>query len=83
MLKNPIPKSNMFHNPESLAELFDRIESFSNKKEKAQAYQIAMMTLNACSTVVDKMIDEQALNAIDSMFGGGNPADKLSIRKKV
>jgi hypothetical protein len=48
----------MFHNPESLAELFDRIESFTSKKEKAQAYQIAMMTLNACSTVVDKMIEE-------------------------
>ena len=25
---------------------------------------------------------EQARNAIDNMFGGGNPADKLSIRKK-
>ena len=61
MLKNPIPKSNMFHNPESLKELFDRIESFSNKKEKAQAYQIAMMTLNACSTVVDKMIEDTTI----------------------
>jgi len=25
---------------------------------------------------------EQTRQAIDSMFGGGNPADKLSIRKK-
>jgi hypothetical protein len=57
-MKNPIPKSNIFYTPESLKELFDRIEGFSSKKEKAQAYQIAMMTLNACSLVVDKMIEE-------------------------
>ena len=57
-MKNPIPKCNMFYTPENMKELFDRIEGFSSKKEKAQAYQIAMMTLNACSLVVDKMIEE-------------------------
>ena len=57
-MENPIPKCDLFHTPENMKELFDRIESFSNKKEKAQAYQIAMMTLNACSLVVDKMIEE-------------------------
>jgi len=60
---NPIPKSSLFHTPENLKELFDRIEGFSNKKEKAQAYQIAMMTLNACSLVVDKMIEEQLVDS--------------------
>ena len=60
-MKNPIPKSDLFYTPENLKELFDRIESFSNKKEKAHAYQIAMMTLNACSLVVDKMIEETAV----------------------
>ncbi len=62
-MENPIPKSSLFHTPENLQELFDRIEGFSNKKEKAQAYQIAMMTLNACSLVVDKMIEEQLVDS--------------------
>ena len=56
---HPIPKNGMFYTPENLKELFDRIEGFSNKKEKAIAYQVAMLTLNACSLIVDKMIEEQ------------------------
>ena len=56
-MQNPIPKNVMFHTPENMQELYDRIESYSGT-EKALAYQIAMMTMNACSLVVDKMIEE-------------------------
>ena len=57
-MNNPIPKNDMFYTPENLKELFDRLDSFSNDQEKALAYQIAMLTLNTCSNIVDKMIEE-------------------------
>jgi hypothetical protein len=56
-MENPIPKNVMFYTPENMQELYDRIESFTGK-EKALAYQIAIMTMNACSLIVDKMIEE-------------------------
>jgi hypothetical protein len=55
IVENPIPHSNLFVT-ESLKEVFDRIESFSNKKEKAQAYQIAMLVCNACHKAVEDEI---------------------------
>jgi hypothetical protein len=48
---NPIPKSDFFVT-ESIRQVFERIESFSNKKEKAAAYQIAMTMMNACHQAV-------------------------------
>ena len=54
-MKNPIPKNNLFVT-ESIREVFERIESFSNKREKAQAYQIAMTMLNACHKAVEEEI---------------------------
>ena len=57
-MQNPIPKSDLFVT-ESLSQVFARIESFSNKKEKAQAYQIAMLVLNACHATVQKQLDKQ------------------------
>ena len=57
-MNNPIPKNGMFYTPENFKELFERLDSFSNRQEKALAYQIAMLTLNACSLAVDKMIEE-------------------------
>lgn len=58
-MENPIPKSNLFYTPENLQELMDYIEDFSGS-DKALAYTIAMMTMNACSLVVDKMIEENS-----------------------
>jgi hypothetical protein len=55
IVKNPIPRSNLFVT-ESLSEVFERIESISNKKEKAHAYQIAMTVLNACHKLVEDEI---------------------------
>ena len=55
VVENPIPKNNLFVT-ESLKEVFDRIESFSNKKEKAQAYQIAFLVMNACNKAVEDEI---------------------------
>ena len=53
---NPIPKSDFFVT-ESIREVFERIESFSNKKEKAAAYQIAMTMMNAChKAVADEIV---------------------------
>ena len=54
-MKNPIPKNNLFVT-ESIREVFERIESFSNKKEKAQAYQIAITMMNACHKAVEEEI---------------------------
>lgn len=54
---NPIPKNNMFNTLETLQELNDYIERFSGE-ERALAYTIAIMTMNTCSLVVDKIIEE-------------------------
>lgn len=56
-MENPIPKSNLFYTPENLQELMDYIEDFSGS-DKALAYTIAMMTMNACSQMVDNMMEE-------------------------
>lgn len=58
-MENPIPKSNLFYTPENFQELVGYIEDFSGP-EKALAYTIMSMTMNACSLVVDKMIEENS-----------------------
>lgn len=59
IINNPIPHSGLFVT-ESIEQVFARIESFSNKKEKAQAYQIAMLVLNAChKTVNDEILSKE------------------------
>ena len=59
-MKNPIPNSGLFVT-ESLSEVFARIESFSNRQERAQAYQIAMLVLNACHATVQKELDKETV----------------------
>jgi hypothetical protein len=59
-VNNPIPHSNLFVT-ESLTQVFERIESFSNKKERAQAYQVAMLVLNACHMAVQKELDAETV----------------------
>jgi len=59
-MKNPIPSSSLFVT-ETLSEVFARIESFSNRQERAQAYQIAMLVLNACHATVQKELDKETV----------------------
>ena len=56
-MNNPIPKNGMFNTLDNLQELNDYIERFSGE-ERALAYTITTMTLNTCSNIVDKMIEE-------------------------
>jgi hypothetical protein len=60
---NPIPRSDFFVT-ESIREVYDRIESLSNKREKAAAYQIAMTMMNAChQAVADELAKKQLTKA--------------------
>jgi len=59
-MHNPIPKSDLFVT-ETLSQVFARIESFSNRQERAQAYQIAMLVLNACHETVQKELDKETV----------------------
>jgi hypothetical protein len=49
-MKNPIPRNGLFAD-KTLGELQDYIEKLPSK-EKAQAYLIMMMTMNACHQLV-------------------------------
>jgi len=55
VINNPIPKSKLFVTPKDEQDLFDRIEGLT-KKEKALAFQIAMMTFNLCNQLVEEKI---------------------------
>lgn len=55
VINNPIPTSKLFVTPESEQALYDRIEGLSGK-ERALAYQIAMMTFNLCNKLVQDEI---------------------------
>jgi hypothetical protein len=55
IVKNPIPRSSLFVT-ESLEDVFKRIDGFSNRQERAQAYQIAMLVCNACHKAVEDEI---------------------------
>jgi hypothetical protein len=54
IVKNPIPRSGLFAT-KTLPELQDYIEMMS-AKEKAQAYLIMQLTLNACHKLVEDEI---------------------------
>jgi hypothetical protein len=54
IVSNPIPRSGLFAT-KSLPELQDYIEMMS-AKEKAQAYLIMQLTLNACHKLVEDEI---------------------------
>jgi hypothetical protein len=53
-VQNPIPRSGLFAT-KTLPELQEYIESM-NAKEKAQAYLIMQLTLNACYQLVEDEI---------------------------
>jgi hypothetical protein len=54
VVENPIPKSGLFATP-TLEKLVETIEQM-NGAEKANAYTIMMMTLNACNKLVEDEI---------------------------
>ena len=56
-MQNPIPHCDLFVT-ESIERVFARIESFSNKQERALAYQIAMTVLNACHLAVEEELND-------------------------
>jgi hypothetical protein len=55
-MKNPIPRSGLFATP-TLEKLVETIEQM-NGAEKANAYTIMMMTLNACNKLVEEQLVE-------------------------
>ncbi len=55
VVNNPIPKSKLFVAPKDEQDLFNRIEQLSGK-DKALAFQIAMMTFNLCNQLVETEI---------------------------
>lgn len=57
IVKNPVPTSKLFVTPKDEQDLFDRIEALTGK-EKALAYQIAMMTFN----LSHKLVEDNILN---------------------
>ena len=59
-MKNPIPKSKLFATPATEQDLYNRLEQLTGK-EKALAFQIAMMTFNLCNHLVNKEIACQEL----------------------
>jgi hypothetical protein len=54
-MRNPIPKSNLWHTPEDLSELQAMINQFTGE-QAALAAHVMMLTLNACNSLVDKEI---------------------------
>lgn len=52
-MTNPIPKSNLWHTPETLQELYAMVDSYTGQ-EAALAAHIMMLTLNACNRAVEQ-----------------------------
>jgi hypothetical protein len=61
VVENPIPRSGLFAT-KTLPELQDYIEMMS-AKEKAQAYLIMQLTLNACHKLVEDEILSKSIFA--------------------
>jgi hypothetical protein len=58
-MKNPIPRSGLFAT-KTLVELQEYVELMS-AKEKAQAYLIMQLTLNACHQMVEELHVKEAV----------------------
>jgi hypothetical protein len=50
-INNPIPRNGLWATP-SLEQISDQIESFP-PEQKAQMYNVLMLTLNACNQLVE------------------------------
>ena len=55
IVNNPIPTSKLFVTPKDEQDLYNRLEQFTGK-EKAIAFQVAMMTFNLCNQLVEERI---------------------------
>jgi len=55
IVNNPIPTSKLFVTPKDEQDLYNRLEQFTGK-EKAIAFQVAMMTFNLCNQLVEDNI---------------------------
>ena len=59
IVQNPIPTSKLFVTPKDEQDLYNRLEQFTGK-EKAIAFQVAMMTFNLCNQLVeDKILSKE------------------------
>jgi hypothetical protein len=59
IINNPIPTSKLFVTPKDEQDLYDRIEQMTGR-EKAIAFQVAMMTFNLCNRLVeDKILSKE------------------------
>ena len=56
-MKNPIPKSGLFASP-TLDVIAEQIERIPDAREKANAYLLFQMTLNACNKLVEEQLVE-------------------------
>jgi hypothetical protein len=52
-MQNPVPKSNLWHTPETLEELYAMVDQYTGQ-EAALAAHIMMLTLNTCNRLVEK-----------------------------
>lgn len=54
-MQNPIPKSNLWHTPESLDELMQLCDQYTGE-QRSLAMHIAMLTLNTCNRLVEEQL---------------------------
>lgn len=57
-MKNPVPQSKLFVTPMCEQDLFDRLNQFTGQ-ERALAFQVAMMTMNLCHSLVDDAMAQE------------------------
>ena len=55
IVKNPIPKSNLWVTPNNIQELYAMLEQYTGQ-EAALAMHVMMLTLNTCNKVVEDEI---------------------------
>jgi len=58
-MKNPIPSSGMFVTPESMQDLYARVEQLTGS-ERQVATMFMMFTMNLCSQMVDKELAKES-----------------------
>jgi len=59
IVNNPIPTSKLFVTPKDEQDLYNRLEQFTGR-DKAIAFQVAMMTFNLCNQLVeDKILSKE------------------------
>lgn len=57
-MNNPIPKNNFWATPESFEDLTEMLESIGSAEEKRMAWLGAMLALNLCHDLCEKVAQE-------------------------